>query len=106
PRALEPRRRLEFRHHRAALQIVPPEFRLEPRRRGGVVGLATANSLNFGRPVMSLLRVVRNVVENPLLAAIQAHGGNVQGPGGKTTENPRPTAALHFRRIHERKSTR
>jgi hypothetical protein len=62
-----------------------------------VITAAPANTLNFADPEMSLVRVTLQIVEHPLLAAIQAHLANVRSSPAKTNGKPAPSAALHSR---------
>jgi DNA-binding protein Fis len=52
--------------------------------------------LKLSLPVMSLLRVMLQIIEHPLLATIQTHARNVQTAPTKTTAKGRAYEGVAF----------
>jgi hypothetical protein len=66
----------KLRHHGAPLLMITPQFRFQLRRRR--VWIAGAgDTLNFALPKLSFLGMPQNIVEQPLLDAIEAHVANL-----------------------------
>ena len=58
-----------------------PQFAFQFGRDGVLVGRAGRQSANFVLPEVSLLGMTLHVIENHLLAPVEAHAATVRGSG-------------------------
>jgi hypothetical protein len=75
--------------HGAALFEIAPKLPLQFDRRRMFIPRSRCGFLNFLEPVLSLVHVGLQIVENHLFAAVEAHAGTVADRRGKTTAKPR-----------------
>jgi len=73
-----PRHRVpEIPDHRTPLLVIMPQFRLQPVGRRMRLDQRRSDTLNLILPVMSLLGVPLDVIENALFRAVKAHAANL-----------------------------
>jgi hypothetical protein len=65
-----------------------------------VISYGFRDRLKLSLPVMSLFRVMLQIIKHPLLAPVQAHARNVQSTPTKTTAKATPMTALHLNSDH------
>lgn len=97
PEAFTLRGLLEGGNHRAALDVVAPQLDLQTVRRPVVIRRPPDFGTNFFLPILSLLHMPLEVIENHLLAAVQTHDpGMLSATRPGTMANAGLSPALHF----------
>jgi len=94
------RRLLEGGRHGAPLQIVAPQVRLQSQRRGMLIRKFPQSRPHFFLPMLSFLPLGLQVVEEALLATVQAHAATVRPAPSETTAKPAQAGVASGRPRH------
>ena len=97
PHALPPRHLDKGRRDRAALLEIPPQLPLDPEGSRMLIGGCVNRRLNFTDPILSLLGLSLKIVEDHLLAPVQAHGRQRGRPFSKNNRKDLENRIIAFR---------
>jgi hypothetical protein len=85
--------------HLASFPIVMPELTLQGYgRRVGVLGVSGHRGSNFFPPVLSLVRVLQQIIIQQLLRSVQTHGRKPAPQAPENNRKPASKAGLQFSR--------
>ncbi len=83
--------------HLASFPIVIPELTFQGySRRVGVLGVSGQRGSNFFPPVLSLVRVLQQIIIQQLLRSVQAHGRKPAPQAPENNRKPASKAGLQF----------
>ena len=83
--------------HLASFPIVIPELTFQGySRRVGVLGVSGQRGSNFFPPVLSLVRVLQQIIIQQLLRSFQAHGRKPAPQAPENNRKPASKAGLQF----------